>query len=121
VAFDITAAIQEFEDIELEEFGESVVYVPHGGTEKTIDAIIERGVDGGRRPGLQSVRFNQKFTPAIDSLSILISQGATKGIASIQKGVDKIKMKREQDDEFQKYFTVTSAKQEYGCWRIGVL
>jgi len=117
MAYNITNAIADFENIALDEFGESIKYTPYGSSQKTILAIIYRTKIDQMKMSLK--RSNTQ--PARNRIEMKISQGATNGVANVTKGRDTVTFKIESDDTNEKTLVVQSANQEYGTWRLGLM
>lgn len=115
MSYDTTNAIADFENIILDEFGESIKYTPYGASQKTILAVIYRT----QTDQMALQRSNLK--PARKRIEMKISQGATKGVANVTKGKDIVTLKIEPDDTYEKTLTVQSANPEYGTWRLGLM
>jgi hypothetical protein len=115
MSYSIAQETKDFEDVILDEFGETITYVPDSGPQKSIKAIIPRRSNGSIN--LQGA----SFSPGRTKLEIKISQGVTLGMANVVKGKDKVKFKLEPDDLHERVLTVSSANAEYGAWVLGLL
>lgn len=115
MAYSISQETKDFEDVILDEFGETITFVPSAGAQKSIKAIIPRRTNG-------SINLSgAKYAPGRTKLEIKISQGAVKGVPSVVEGVDKVKFKVQPDDLNEKTLTISSANAEYGVWVLGLL
>jgi len=115
MAWDIDNAKEDFADISLNEFGESVVYNPYGGTSKTILAIIYKTKNASVNLGPAN------FRPARMAIELLVSQKAADGVANVTIGKDTVTMKINPGDTHNKTLTVMSANPEYAVWRLGLV
>ena len=115
MAWDIDQAIDDFDEIALDAFGETIKYTPNGASERNVQAVVYRPKNDtlNFRPG----NFNQART----ELKIRVSQDATNGVATVTPNLDTIKLKVQPDDQFERVLTVTSKNAEYGTWLLGVL
>ena len=113
MAFDITQEITDFREIELAEFGESVVY-KNGLTNvsKSILAIRPSITMAQMKPDRTS--FNQIKT----RMDLLVSR---LDVTEVHKGKDSITLKVEPDDAVAKTLMVTHCTDEYGAWRLGLV
>jgi hypothetical protein len=115
MSYSIAQEITDFEEVILDEFGETIIYSPDSGSEKTIKAIIPRRSNGSIN--LQGA----SYSPGRTKLEIKISQGTVKGIPAVVKGKDKVKFKLEPDDLHDRILTISSVNAEYGAWVLGLL
>jgi len=115
MAFDSTQAITDFDEYQLLDFGETVTYINGTtGSHREIQAV---------RPSFDRSLMNQPktmFQPLKENVQILISRGATNGVSNVNEGVDKIKMLVNPNDEHMKTCRITSRREEYGAWRLGL-
>jgi hypothetical protein len=113
MAFDITQEMADFRDIELDEFGESVVYT-NGITaaSKTILAIRPTPEWNQMKPG------RTEFHQMKSKMDLLVSR---LDITSVNKGKDTVTLKVEPDDVNAKTLLVTYCTDEYGAWRLGLV
>jgi len=113
LAFDITQEKTDFKDIELDEFGESVVYTNgKTGKKKTILAI---------RPTTRIAQLktvSTQFNPIKTRMDLLVSRI---DIAEVNKGEDTVKLRVEPDDDNEKTLKVAHCSDEYGAWRLGLV
>jgi len=114
MAFSTTDAISDFENNQLDEFGESVVYHQNGSS-KTINACIYRTQNANiPLPGASSNIGHVK-------MRIKISQGSTNGMENIIADEDYVTVKLLPGDATTRDLTVKSVNDEYGCWDLGLL
>lgn len=113
MAFDISQEVADFRDIELDEFGEPVVYRDGiAGTSKTILAIRPTPKDDQMKPG--RTEFHQIKT----KMDLLVSR---LDVVAVNKGKDTVTMKVEPDDVNTKTLLVSYCTDEYGAWRLGLV
>ena len=112
MAWDNSAAISDFENIELDEFGETVTYTPFGGSARSLQAVVNRSTT----TQMNLPRTN--YGPARRHLEILVS---TNHLQTVIKNKDTVTMLIEPDDARQKTLTVVGARPEYGVWRLTLL
>jgi len=114
VAWDNAQAITDFEEIQLDEFGESAVFI-NGTTsaQTTISAV--RSIIGRNQPPLKNSTTGQNRA----KIELLISRG-TLGKSNIRPDIDKIKLRVEPNDSFDKTLLVRYVENEYGAWRVGL-
>lgn len=115
MAYDKANAILDFENIELDEFGESLSYICYGQSAKTICGIISK--HESKQMGLKS----SNYKPARNRIIIRISQGSDNGIPTITKGKDKVVFRLEPDDAKEKTLTVQNAESQHGTWLLGLI
>jgi hypothetical protein len=114
MAWDNTAAIDDFEDCQLDEFGETVTFINGtSGHQTRIQAV--RPTVTEVMPGFRSTTDSQRKS----NIELLISRGGA-GIVNIRPDVDSIKMKIAPSDAFEKICLIRYVKNEYGVWRVGL-
>jgi hypothetical protein len=93
-----------------DEFAEDITYCPHGGTNKSIKAIIIRqriepaGEDGGRT--------------IINNMETQIANDATYGMTSIKKGFDKIIAPKTVGGDDVTFIVADILGQDEGMWHL---
>lgn len=114
MAWDNAAAITDFQDCQLDEFGETVTFINGtSGHQTRIQAV--RPTITEAQPGFaRNTTHQNRF-----SIELLISRGSA-GISDIRPDIDKIKMKVAPNDSLEKTLTIRHIKNEYGVWRVGV-
>lgn len=113
MAFDITQEMTDFREIELAEFGDTVVYT-NGitGAAKSILAIRPSTTMAQMKP--DRTTFQQIKT----RMDLLVSR---LDIVEVLKGKDTITLKVEPDDDLAKTLKVVHCTDEYGAWRLGLV
>jgi hypothetical protein len=93
-----------------DEFAEDITYCPHGGTNKSIKALVERqritpaGEDGGRT--------------LVNNLEITIANDSTYGVTSINKGFDKVIIAKSVGGDNVTCVVADVLGQDEGMWHL---
>jgi hypothetical protein len=114
MAYDLAQAITDFETLQLDEFGETITYLAGGTSSRSLQAVRPH-----TNRGQIDVRSGARDAGAV-KVEILVSRGSTNGVATVQKGIDKVRMRQEPDDTNETTFRVQYAQHEYGAWRLGL-
>jgi hypothetical protein len=103
-----------------DEFGELITYLEPGREPKDIYAVVNRNkpdVGQLRSPG--SPAGGTSYGRTVFQLSIANSEEF--GMTSIREGQDKVRMKRDQDDEDEREFVVSQIlSQDEGTWHVEI-
>lgn len=113
--WNVDQAETDYEDYQLDEFGETVSYVPSGGTQKDIQACVYR------TEAKQLPLSNSRTRPGKTKLVIRISQDATKGISRPLEHADKVKIRMRHNDVSVSTLRVQLIQDEYGTWLLGLM
>ncbi len=92
-----------------DEFAEPVTYTPKGGSPKVINAIVDR----------QRVSPDQNTDHAIlNQIEITIANSVTSGVATINKGGDKVSLPERIGGESIDWIVADILSQDEWLWRI---
>lgn len=92
------------------EFAEDITYCPHGGTNKSLKAVVNRqritpaGEDGGRT-------LAQDF-------EVMIANDDTYGVTSIKKGYDKVIIAKTVSGDDATFVVAEVINQDDGMWHL---
>lgn len=114
MSWDNTAAIEDFETLQLAEFGESVIFINGTTLAQTRLDVVRPTVTEKTLALRQSTNTQLKA-----KVEILVSRGSS-GKATIRQDIDKFKLKVSPDDAFEKTLLVRYVMNEYGAWRVGL-
>lgn len=114
MAWDDAQAIEDFETLQLEDYGEDVSFID-GVTGVSTDIKVIRPTSIPGLTTFQGSSTSQNRT----RVEVLVSRGSA-GKSDIRADVDKIRIKLVPNDAHMKTLTVKSVRNEYGVWRVGL-
>lgn len=93
-----------------DEFAEEIVYIPSGGTPKTMNALVARKQIEADEQDQGHVLENQ--------CEVYVANDAVTGVSSVQKGKDTLSFPEQEGGAPVSWFVVDVMSADAGMWRL---